>query len=76
MTVWESEAAMRAYMRSGSHGKSMPKLQHWCDEGAVVHWTQDSAELPDWETAEVKMRLQGRFTPLAHPSAAHQQKHI
>lgn len=76
MTVWESEAAMRSYMRSGAHGKSMPKLQTWCDEGAIVHWHQDTTELPSWETAEAKMLVNGRLTPLKYPSLAHQQKQI
>lgn len=76
MTVWEDEAAMRSYMRSGAHGKSMPKLQTWCDEGAIVHWEQDSIEFPSWETAEAKMLVNGRFTPLKYPSLSHQQKQI
>lgn len=76
MTVWESEAAMRSYMRSGAHGQSMPKLQVWCDEGSVVHWQQEGTELPNWTMAEQRMRTQGRFTPLVHPSAAHQHKQL
>lgn len=70
LSVWEDEAAMRSYMRSGSHRKAMPKLQQWCDEASVVHWHQDGAELPSWKEAEQMMLDLGRFTPVAHPSSA------
>lgn len=72
MTVWDSEASMRSFMRSGAHGEAMPKLQNWCDEAAVVHWQTENATLPTWEEAEIAMMTRGRFTPLTHPSIAHQ----
>ncbi|MER3435296.1 MAG: hypothetical protein C4288_18265 [Leptolyngbya sp. ERB_1_1] len=72
MTVWDSEASMRSFMRSGSHGKAMPKLQNWCDEASVVHWQAGNATLPTWAEAETAMITRGRPTPLTHPSIAHQ----
>lgn len=72
LTVWDNEASMRSYMRSGSHREAMPKLQNWCDEASVVHWHAESATLPSWEEAETAMVTRGRFTPLTHPSIAHQ----
>jgi hypothetical protein len=74
LSVWESEADMRSYIRSGPHRKAMPKLQQWCDEASVVHWEQDGTKLPRWEEAEQMMRDRGRFTPLTHPSSAHLTK--
>ncbi|MBE9009326.1 DUF3291 domain-containing protein [Pseudanabaenaceae cyanobacterium LEGE 13415] len=71
-TVWENEADMRSFMRSGSHREAMPKLQNWCDEGSVVHWQSESRTLPSWKEAETAMFTQGRFTPLTYPSIAHQ----
>src|SRR6266436_8977095 len=50
-TNWTGEVAMRKFMTSGAHGKAMRKLAEWCDEAAVVHWTQESAELPTWPEA-------------------------
>jgi hypothetical protein len=47
----------------------MPKLLEWCDETAVAHWNQESAELPDWETAERRMAESGRLSKVNHPSA-------
>lgn len=71
MTLWRDQAAMRAYMTGGAHLKAMPKLQHWCDEASVVHWTQDEVAPPSWEEADRKMRMQGRPSKVRHPSAAH-----
>src|SRR5271166_780556 len=52
MTVWQDESAMNAYRTGGAHRKAMPKLLNWCDEAAVVHWTKDWLEIPDWEQAQ------------------------
>ncbi len=71
MTLWQDQAAMRAYMGGGAHLKAMPKLLHWCDEASVVHWTQDDATPPSWEEAVRRMRTQGRASKVRHPSAAH-----
>lgn len=68
LTAWQNEAAMRAYMTSGSHRQAMPKLAQWCDEASVVHWEQDSNTLPSWQEAEQRMLQQGRLTKLPHPS--------
>jgi hypothetical protein len=48
LTAWTDEHAMRAFMWSGAHQRVMPKLYNWCDEASVVHWNQETAELPSW----------------------------
>ena len=72
ITVWRDEEAMRRYRSSGAHLKAMPRLLHWCDEAAVVHWTQEGAELPSMETAFDGLRRDGRVSKVNHPSARHQ----
>ena len=46
LTAWSDDAAMKTFMHAGTHGAVMRKLLDWCDEAALVHWTQDSANLP------------------------------
>jgi hypothetical protein len=69
ITAWQDEAAMNAYRIASPHREAMPKLLDWCDEASVVHWTQESAELPDWATAEMRMAQSGRLSKVRHPSA-------
>lgn len=70
-TVWTDRTAMRAYMTSGAHGTHMPDLREWCDEAHVVHWEQDSDELPNWAEAHRRLVADGRTSALAHPSPDH-----
>lgn len=70
-TVWSSEESVKAFMLAKPHGPTMRKLLNWCDEAALVRWTQDGAELPSWEEAHRRMQQQGRPSKVYHPSAAH-----
>jgi hypothetical protein len=71
MTLWRDQAAMHAYMAGGAHLKAMPRLQIWCDEASVVHWTQEDASTPSWDEAARRMRTQGRPSKVSRPSAVH-----
>lgn len=71
ITAWDDEASMRNFMRAKPHGPAMRKLLHWCDEAAVVHWTQPEAGLPSWPDAHRRMQLEGRTSKVNHPSPAH-----
>jgi hypothetical protein len=44
------------------------RLRH-PNEAAIAHWSQESAELPDWDTAERRMADSGRLSKVKHPSA-------
>jgi heme-degrading monooxygenase HmoA len=71
LTVWQDATAMDAYRTQGSHRSVMPKLLDWCDEASVVHWTQETPELPAWNEAYQRMAQEGRPSKVLHPSAAH-----
>jgi hypothetical protein len=49
----------------------MRRLMVWCDEAALVHWTQDAAELPSWDEAHRRLEKEGRSSKVNHPSAVH-----
>lgn len=71
LTAWDSKAAMRGYMTTGSHRTAMPRLLGWCDEASVVHWEQAEAALPSWIEADRRMRVDGRPSKVLNPSAQH-----
>ena len=75
-TAWQDEAAMRAFLMATPHRRAMGKLAEWCDEASVVHWTQDSADLPDWQEAHRRMMNEGRRSRVLRPSAAHRDFQI
>jgi hypothetical protein len=68
MTAWQDESAMNAYRTGGAHRQAMPKLLDWCDEAAVVHWNQESPEIPEWQQAHQRMAERGRLSKVNHPS--------
>lgn len=71
MTLWNNEADMRAYRNADAHKKAMPRLQHWCDEASVVHWQQETEDLPEWELAWQRLTQAGRASKVKHPSPFH-----
>jgi len=75
-TAWKDEESMRAFMFAEPHRLVMAKLTHWCDEAAVVHWTQEDAALPDWKEAHRRLVTEGRRSRLRRPSAAHEKFEI
>jgi hypothetical protein len=70
-TSWASEGSMKAFMLAIPHGPAMRRLLEWCDEAALVHWTQAGAELPSWQQAYRRIQQEGRPSKVNHPSAAH-----
>jgi len=69
-TCWDSESSMKDFMLAAPHGTAMRKLLNWCDEAALVHWTQDNDELPSWAEAHKRMLRYGRPSKVNHPSEA------
>jgi hypothetical protein len=76
VTVWRDEAAMRAYRNTGAHGAVMPSLMNWSDEASVAHWTQDVADIPDWQELHRRMVREGRLSKVRHPSPAQESNQI
>jgi hypothetical protein len=76
LTAWEEEAAMNAFRTSGAHRIAMPKLLDWCDEASVVHWNQETEELPTWMEAHRRMVEEGRISKVNHPSSDQLAKQI
>jgi hypothetical protein len=76
MTVWKDQAAMNAYRTGGAHRKAMPKLLNWCNEAAVVHWTDELSDIPVWQEAQQHMEKEGRLSKVNHPSPVQVSNHI
>jgi len=72
-TAWKDEDSMRDFMLNGTHREAMSKMTLWCDEAAVVHWTQESATLPDWLEAHRRLTTEGRPSRLRRASPAHEK---
>ena len=71
LTLWDDQAAMRAYMTGGAHRAAMPKLIDWCDEASVAHWEQPERTLPAWPAVVDRMRHEGRPSKVRHPGPDH-----
>jgi quinol monooxygenase YgiN len=71
-TAWKDEAALRAFMMAPPHRHAMGKLAEWCNEASVVHWTQDTSDLPDWREAHRRMVAEGRRSRVKHPTPEHE----
>jgi hypothetical protein len=69
-TSWDCESSMKEFMLAPPHGPAMRKLLEWCDEAALVHWTEESDELPAWSEAHRRMLRWGRLSKVNHPSDA------
>jgi hypothetical protein len=70
-TLWVDERAMKTYIISGVHKQSMRSLLEWCDEAALVHWSQDTSQPPTWPEAHQRIQQEGRTSKVNHPSKAH-----
>jgi hypothetical protein len=71
ITVWQDQAAMRAFRNSGAHKAAMAKLFKWCDEATYVHWQQEDDAPPDWKTAYNRLVAEGVVSRVKNPSGNH-----
>src|ERR1700758_382328 len=75
-TVWDEEAAMRSFMRSGAHRRVMPRLAKWCNEAALTHWVQEPVEPQSWQEAHRRLQQEGRPSRVERPSQAQRRFEI
>lgn len=76
LTAWSDEVSMRRYRNGAEHGQAMPRLLQWCDEAAVVHWLQETPDLPAGAEALQRMVADGRLSKVRHPSPEHAARRI
>src|SRR6266850_5865747 len=75
ITLWDSDADMRAFRNAGAHRAAMPHLLDWCDEASYTHWTVDAPALPTMEEAYERLSTSGRISKVHHPSALQASGH-
>jgi hypothetical protein len=69
ITLWDSDADMRAFRNSGAHRGAMPHLLKWCDEASYTHWTVEAPALPTLEEAYQRLSASGKISKVLNPSA-------
>jgi hypothetical protein len=69
-TAWTSEGAVKRFMHAPPHGPAMRKLLDWCDEASLVHWLQETGDLPSWDEAHRRLQQEGRLSKVKYPSDA------
>jgi len=69
ITLWSGESSMKAFMLSGVHHTVMRKLLDWCEEAALVRWTQNSAEPPILTVAYNRLRGESRRSKVSAPES-------
>lgn len=74
LTTWEDERAMKSFRGSGAHAQVMPRLFHWCDEAAYVHWTATENNITEWPEAFEHLVREGRLSRVEHPSSDHTER--
>jgi len=71
-TAWTDEASMKEFMTASPHLEAMKKLPKWCNEAAMVHWSQGEPTFPSWMEAYQRLKREGRRSKVLHPSKAHE----
>jgi quinol monooxygenase YgiN len=70
-TVWESEAAMLEFVRSGAHRAAMPSLAQVCDQATMLRFEQPDTTLPSWLELHARLQPKGRASKLDNPAPEH-----
>jgi hypothetical protein len=73
-SVWQDEAAMKAFRGADAHGEVMPKLLDWCDEACVAHWEGEAEK--DWDALYARMARDKRLSKVRKPTKAQREGRI
>ena len=77
LTLWQEEASMKAYRKTGSHRaamRGMSLLDRFCSEAATYGRPYEGLELPHPNDLLDELNSGGRFLTLSRPSAAHRDR--
>lgn len=74
VTAWQSRAHIEPFLNTEPHLSTRALVDHLCQEASFVDWEQDSADLPDWQTAWRRLVADGRSAALTHPSGANETR--
>lgn len=58
LSLWENEADLKSFARSGAHLEAMKKSARFASE--IRTYTYDSDKLPEWETAKRLLATEGK----------------
>lgn len=74
VTAWKDRARIEAFMNTEPHLSTIQLVDHLCCEASFVDWEQDSAELPDWQSAWRRLVADGRSATLTNGSEANETR--
>ena len=64
VTAWQGKKPIETFMNTEPHLSTRALADHLCDEASFASWEQDSAELPDWQTAWRRLVADGESATL------------
>jgi quinol monooxygenase YgiN len=74
VTAWEGRAPIETFMNTEPHLSTRALVDHLCDEASFANWEQDTAELPDWQTAWRRLVAEGQSASITDGSAANETR--
>ena len=74
VTAWQGKKPIDTFMNTEPHLSTRALADHLCDEASFASWEQDSAGLPDWQTAWRRLVADGESATLANASEANETR--
>lgn len=74
VTAWEGREPIDVFMNTEPHLSTRGLVDHLCDEATFVDWEQDSATLPDWQTAWRRLVADGQSAIITNASDANETR--